>query len=535
MTDTTPPVSDAPAHDTRATHITLFEDRAQVTRRARIEATPGQQSVVLGGFSMMINDPSLTVEPITSGSTAARVLTARVKRVAREEREVGVDELRDRTRERDGARAALERLSREIERAHARVTRARALEAAALSQLAHASVGDPGEVQPWREALDSLREEIMQAALAEARLRADADAARATIARAEARLAQASVVHHRYEATVEVQLELLTDEADELELELTYFVPCALWRPTHRAALVRDPQDPSRGTITVLTQGAVWQRTGELWEDVTCAFSTARPTQAAEPPRLRDDHLYTRPKTEYERRTIDVSAQDITISTAGVAGGTRQVNEMPGVDDGGEPLQLAGRGRATIPGHGQVVRVPLGEQEIPCKVELVAFPEQTRAVHLRATGAWSAPYPLLAGPVVLLREGAMVGRAPTRFVGAGDTFELGFGVESALSVQRKTAREDVSKKLSRRVRTQHTTSLYLSNLSGRPITFTLIERLPVSEIAEVIIERDPTTDDGGTPDTDGFLHIPVTLDPRQTATRQVIYTVDRAGNVNLSF
>ena len=142
---------------------------------------------------------------------------------------------------------------------------------------------------------------------------------------------------------------------------------------------------------------------------------------------------------------------------------------------------------------------------------------------------------MLAGPVVLLREGAMIGRAPTRFVAAGDTFELGFGVESALSVQRKTEREDVSKKLSRRVRTQHTTSLYLSNLSGRPLTFTLIERLPVSEIAEVLIERDPSLDDGGTPDADGLLHIPVTLDPRQTATRQVIYTVDRAGNVNLSF
>ena len=84
------------------------------------------------------------------------------------------------------------------------------------------------------------------------------------------------------EAAIELQLD--SQGAAELTLELTYRTPCALWRPEH---LCRLTQTADGGAQLQLTSAAVvWQRTGEDWTDVHCRFSTARPTQLATPPLL---------------------------------------------------------------------------------------------------------------------------------------------------------------------------------------------------------------------------------------------------------
>ena len=198
---------------------------------------------------------------------------------------------------------------------------------------------------------------------------------------------------------------------------------------------------------------------------------------------------------------------------------------------GGEPLTFTARERVTIPSTGEPLRVQIDAVTLPCKVELVAYPELSAAPHLRATATWSASWPLLAGPVTLVRGGELAGRSRTRFVASGDAFELGFGVDPGVRIQRELSSKDTSKKLSRKDRLERTVRLFISNIGDSPRELTLIERVPVSEIEAVEVTLDE--DAGGKMDKDGFLRIPLKLSARQTERRVVRYTVESAGHVNL--
>src|SRR5262249_54967788 len=151
----------------------------------------------------------------------------------------------------------------------------------------------------------------------------------------------------------------------------------------------------------------------ETWKDIPCRFSTARPARSAAAPLLRDDVLSTRKKTDMERKQVVVEAREQTIATAGVARGTRDVEEMPGVDDGGEAQWLTGRMNATIESDGRPVRVEVSQRTLSCTVARVCYPELGGATHLRATATMPGPTPLLAGPVTIGRETEIVGRSTT--------------------------------------------------------------------------------------------------------------------------
>jgi hypothetical protein len=161
------------------------------------------------------------------------------------------------------------------------------------------------------------------------------DAARRDRRRAEARWTLAQRAERRHEAVVSLQVDAAAE--GEVDLVLRYRTPCALWRPEHVARL--DTAGDGDAAVALETWATAWQATGERWEGVALRFSTARPTASAACPLDEDDVLALRRKTEMERQTVQVSLREQAVQKAGAEGG-RDLDEMPGVDDGGEALWL---------------------------------------------------------------------------------------------------------------------------------------------------------------------------------------------------
>jgi uncharacterized protein (TIGR02231 family) len=516
--DTTDNTVEAPAVE-----VVLFEDRARVRREAAVTLVPGAQTIRLSGAGLAVDDSSLAVS-IEGARGEIELLSWRVARQVRVAH--AADEAR---RCRDACDAA----ERAFQAARFAVNRNGVqrllLVEAEDSLIAQVSKLDEAAIDGWADALDGLDGPMRRWLDADAQLRAALEDRERELERARARHAASLVERREIEATFEIQLR--SDAACAITLIVEYVTPCAAWRPAHRAELVVD--GAGQATLTMTRIATVWQATGERWERVRCAFSTARPTQAAAPPRLTDDRLYTRPKTEQERRVVEVEARDVTIQLTGAVDGGRKADAMPGVDDGGEPLRFAPSRLVTIPSDGKPLRVELDTTALPCKVELVAFPELAAVAHIRALATWTGQTPLLAGPVTLRRSGEVVGNAKLKFVGAGEAFELGFGPDDALRVRRSvTQRADV-RGLTRRNYLEREVALYVSNLSGQDRELILIERVPVSEIEDVAVKLD--AHNPADPDKDGFIRIRQTLPARRTATSTVKYTVDYGSNVNLRF
>jgi uncharacterized protein (TIGR02231 family) len=362
--------------------------------------------------------------------------------------------------------------------------------------------------------------------------RAEHEEAHTALLLAEARLNQQTAGgDSRLRACLQVQL--AAQEGCEVELEVRYRTPCALWRPEHLAQLL-----PGSGgapdVVELRTSAVAWQRTGEDWRGVEARFSTARPASAASAPLLEDDTLTSRRKTEAERRTVVVAARDQAIQSAALGDGERAVEDMPGVDDGGEPVAFAPATRMDLPSTGEPVRVEVQRTRAEAVVERVVLAERAQTAHLRASLTHKGAAPLLAGPLQLVRAGSFVGLSRLDFVAPGEPFVIGFGPDDGVRVRRREVERRERASVTGAQKIERTVDLFLSNLSDEPRKLLLTERIPVSELEAVEVELRKS--EGFTFEAkDGFLKATVELPARQTAQRSYKYELRAGSNVALPF
>lgn len=531
----------APA-ESRAVAVTFFEDRAEVVRRAKVMLLRGSQWIAIAGVSPFVDERTVSARARPSGSTEAAAPTinaARVRWRAHDETALDRRDVERLETEAKAARRAVDEAQRARVRADRRVDQVNALCTRWAAEIAKVAAGVRAEdrIAAWRSAWSALADAASEAHVAIAASAEQREIATDVVARAEARLREGTVARPRFEAVIEVDVEGAED-GEEAEIEVTYRVPCAMWRPEHLFRLEgdapeRSEKQASKRSIEVVTWAAVWHAAGEIWEGVTARFSTARPARDAAPPLVRDDVLYLRRKTAEERSRVIVEAREQANQTAGLDRGARAVDEMPGVDDGGEPLVLTAKEPLTIAGDGRPHRVEVDRRVVPAEVDRILYPEIEGAAHLRATATLSGT-PLLAGPVRVARGASFVGRSKIGFLAPGEPFEIGFGPDDGVRArrhveeQRDTTAIIGTQKIRRRV------DVFLSNLSGAPRTLTLTERVPVSEIEDVEIAMLESSD-FQSKDADGLLRAKVTLAPQETKRLGFAYEIRAGSNVVLPF
>lgn len=513
----------------RALRVTFFEDRAEVRRSAIVSVTKGRAELWVAGLSPFVDDASLRAAVVRGSAT---VIAASVQRRSQRERALSDADIARLEAELDDARREATRCARGIERANADVDRARTLSEHWMKALSEAPKGMSTDAvaRSWREAFEAVVGRQEQAATRLSIDRAALVEARRAVERAELALARGRLERPTIVALSRVQLDVTAD--GELELEVVYRVPCALWRPEHSARLEFD----ARGVASVhfATAAVLWQRTGEQWNDVEVRFSTARPARAAAAPLAREEQLAWRKKSDYERQRVVVDVREQAVQSAGLDRGARSVSEMPGVDDGGEPVLLAPASRISVPSTGKPVRVEVLRATLAATVDRVLYPERSQAPHLRATMTWSAAIPLLAGPLRVARGGSVIGRSRVAFVGQGAPFEVGFGPDDGVRVRRKVDefRDTVPVLGTQKIR--RTIRVFVSNLSGDTRPVKVVERVPLSEIADVEVQLGPHEGWRYKPQ-DGLLERDVELPPREGKELSFEYELRAGAKVVLPF
>jgi uncharacterized protein (TIGR02231 family) len=218
-----------------------------------------------------------------------------------------------------------------------------------------------------------------------------------------------------------------------------------------------------------------------------------------------------------------VGQREQEIQTAGLGAGEdaprkKDAEGLPGIDDGGDAQLLSALAPADVPSDGRPYRVPVFRFESEAEAEQVCFPEKALAVFLRSEQTNRAERPILAGPVDLIREHGLVGRTSVLFIAPGEKFHLSWGPEHALRVWRESHEKEPEDTLLNAIKTWATlerrVELRLSNLGGQPCRVKVQERMPVSEIAQVVIEPDAErTTQGARPDANGFVSWDADLPP----------------------
>lgn len=509
--------------------VTLLEDRAQVVRRARVRLEAGPGRVTVADVTPLVADRTLRASAVAGAASGLRIDEVRLRRAwvepaAGEQHAAGpADELAERQRRLGGELESRQEALSGLQKRRGLLEKAVRLYVDELNRrLPYVREPDEalwGGLEELYGALDGLDREWL-----------DRRASIEAISRELAGL----LVHQRAggrpapRLTAEVELDLEAAAAGEHEIEIAYTVPCALWRPVHRATL------RASGEVRFECEAAVWQATGEDWDEVRLTFSTARPTQRSTPPLLVDDELALQRRRE---RKVDVEVREAAIATTGegpAASLEPGAPGLPGVADGGEPRLLEASGPTTVRSDGWMHRVPVFDFTAPAEVDRICCPELTPLVHLRSLQPNTARHPLLAGPVTLLRQSGYVGRSTVDFVAPAERFALGWGSEDSVRVRRQVRERRERSKLTGKLTIWRQVELSLSNLNDQPTDFTLKERLPVSEIDKVTVQLDAAETappPSSRPDDQGIVAWQVSLPPHGTRTITLAYTVTASAAV----
>jgi uncharacterized protein (TIGR02231 family) len=212
-----------------------------------------------------------------------------------------------------------------------------------------------------------------------------------------------------------------TASAGEVQIELSYLLYGASWRPRYDARV-----DASAGRVKLTQQALVSQRTGEDWANVALALSTARPSAAV---RLPDDpdpwylDLYkpappvpvagAAPRA-YKSRAAMGAGFAADAATPMAAQALDLLEEAPvaaefavaEIERAGSAQVFRVPGGVGVPSDGEPHLFGVGEYEAPVKIDYVAQPVYSPGAHLRATATNTAGRVLLPGELHVFQAGA---------------------------------------------------------------------------------------------------------------------------------
>ncbi len=510
--------------------VTLLEDRAHVVRRGTAQLAAGVHRLRIEEVAPVLADKTLcgaiaVVGMADDDDASPQVSDLRLRRrqVARSQERT--EKTQDLQQQRDELQVQIDQVAHQVDRDRRRLKAVEKVEQAICDELAVDVAWGRSDHERWQASLEQCAGELRSCREAVIRKSHELERLKQENSRLEQRMREASQL--RDEIRADLDVEVVVASSGTYELRIDYIVPGACWRPQHRAELVED----TNGTrLDFTSEGCVWQATGEDWRDVQLIFSTERPSLGTRPPELSSEVLHTQRKSDQ----IQVQVRQQTIQTTGVGGEAKPSDDLPGIDDGGEALELRAQHRLDVPCDGRPHRVPLMAFSDEVTIERVLMAELVPAVVVKTQQVNRGRHPILAGPVDLIRGGGLCGRSKVMFVAAGERFEMGWGPEGAIRVRRHLDHEvEESSMLSSWTTQNHTVELRLSHLGGAPISLQVQERVAVSELEKVKISvlRDKTTA-GRVPDANGFIRWDVTLSPQERKTIRLAYRVKKHGDVS---
>jgi uncharacterized protein (TIGR02231 family) len=482
--------------------VTVFPDAAAVTRIGEVRVPAGQHVVVLRGLPATIDPASIRIEGASDGQLvigSADVRRAPAQIEAQEDSQKRLRELQAELAAVRGRIDALEAQKRAVAE-FARLAAEAAVKDGKGFDLAQARAAWTAVGEGTAAANEALQVQTARAAEVEARIRAIETAAG----------------RPRPGAAPVVDLAVSVEAASALSaaLTVTYRVGSARWTAVYDAALDTAANGPAR--INLVRRASVSQRTGEDWEDVALTLSTARVAGGASAPMvmtqtlsLREPYVVLDAQRQRARQTAETMERAQTMAPPAPQGppelaraSEQEAQSMSSTFS----ASFVAPGRVTVArdGAARVLRLSSHGLEAPLLAKVA--PALEPRAYLSASLTWTGEAPLLPGEVSLMRDGVFVGKASISAVAAGDGFELGFGADDRIKVERVPVRrrdnDPSGWSASRNQLSDHRTTI--TNLHRRPMRISVVDRIPVSENSAVTVEALPTN----TPATDKTVQDP---------------------------
>jgi uncharacterized protein (TIGR02231 family) len=264
------------------------------------------------------------------------------------------------------------------------------------------------------------------------------------------------------------------------------------WEPLYEARA-----QEAKGQIELSVLATITQATGEAWNGVELALSTALTRRDATPP--EPQRLYLGATPEVQEKKVLVRRDEQVSHVSSVAPTTQDARgDETETSDQGLSVQLKVPGTVDLAGDGRPARVRIETLRLPATFRHLAVPKVLPHVVREGRAVNQARYPLVPGRVDLFSSGGFIGSAALPLVARGDKLELAFGIDEQVKVRRVVVEE--SRKdpgfLGSTRRLTYAYRFEATSLATRPIDLHLQDHMPVSQMDDVKVVVDPKTTSG---------------------------------------
>lgn len=291
--------------------------------------------------------------------------------------------------------------------------------------------------------------------------------------------------------------------AGRATLVVTYLTPGAAWEP------VAELRTRGTTSATLVQHAAVIQTTGEDWVGATLSFSTQRPGETLKVPAARAlllsgsgrglGMVVKRMGASFGRAESTYRSQNAIVSLNNKKWRhnvalqqriqTRAVASFQRLKGRGTTAHFKARAGRTVRADGKSVRVPIADGTFAIKGRLVAVPEVSLNAVRAAELVNSNDQAILPGKVALFADGAFVGKTELPFVAPGEKFTVFLGVNDRIKLERIVDRKRSSIDRGRK-RTDLKVSFLITaqNLSRTEVIIDLTDRVPAIQNEDIELD-----------------------------------------------
>jgi len=344
-----------------------------------------------------------------------------------------------------------------------------------------------------------------------------------------------------------VTVRVSAPQAGTLTVALSYTVPGASWVPSYDARVLSTERAVNLGYF-----GVVRQSTGEDWKDVALTLSTARPGFGGAAPVLSTWNLDVylarmqmatggmRENAKYKSAEAPaVNMQSLT-SNAPLEGMDKNEKDaemaVATIEAGATSASFKIATAASVPSDNSPQKVPIMSERLNAKPEYLTVPKRLTTAFLTAKVVNTSEFPLLSGAMNVFLDGTFVATSALRTVMPGEKFDLALGADESVAVKYKRVNK-------------FTEDTGLTN-SGKRITYEYLvtvqnnkrttehvivaDQVPISRNEKIVVKLLSPDAREVKPTDEGTLKWAIDLKPGEKRELTVKFTVEYANDVNVT-
>jgi uncharacterized protein (TIGR02231 family) len=306
--------------------------------------------------------------------------------------------------------------------------------------------------------------------------------------------------------TKTVELEVCQIRTGTATVELDYVIGGAGWRPIYDARLNEETDK-----VDFAAFGEVAQKTGEDWNEVELVLSTSRPALGTGPGALAPWFLslFAPPSRNMIMSAPAATVDDLLQRETGITTDSDGVLKIRGGRSGETSYLIDGVNfsdplagvissnyntafkvtrKITIPSGEESVRAPIGEYSLKRHIDNICRPRNRLGVFRLATITNQDKAPLLPGRVAIFAGSDFLGNTNLgKFIASGQEFDLPFGRDNNIEVEREITNDTRAQK-GDKVRIDQTIKITLTNNGREESEVAVEEILPVARDQRIKVD-----------------------------------------------